>query len=211
MADSGEDSMRIVFIGAGGHGKVCAEIAELVGYRDILFLDDNRKINACGKYKTVGIVSDFLKFVDASTSFFVSIGNAEMRRQIQKKIENAGGRIATLVHPDAVVSMDASIGSGTVIMAGSVINAGAEIGRGVIVNTSSSIDHDCKVSDYCHIAVGAHLCGTVEVGNRTWVGAGAVVSNNVNICEGCLIGAGAVVIKDIEVAGTYVGVPMRRL
>lgn len=30
----------LVIIGAGGHGRVCAEIAELNGYKKILFLDD---------------------------------------------------------------------------------------------------------------------------------------------------------------------------
>ena len=202
--------MRIVFIGAGGHGKVCAEIAELAGYSDILFLDDDRKLNACGKYKTVGTVSDYLEFVEPSTGFFVSVGNAEIRRRIQGKIENSGGVIVTLLHPGAVISMDASIGAGTVIMAGAVVNAGAGIGKGVIVNTSSSVDHDCKVCDYCHIAVGAHLCGGVTVGEGSWVGAGAVINNNICICGGCMVGAGAVVVKDIREDGTYLGVPAKR-
>ncbi len=202
--------MRIVFIGAGGHGKVCAEIAELVGYRDILFLDDDKELNACGKYKNVGKVNDFYKFADPSTSFFVSIGNANIRQRIQRSVEHAGGRIATLVHPDAVVSKDVAIGNGTAVMAGTVINSGTVIGSGVIVNTSSSIDHDCRVGDYCHVAVGTHLCGTVEIGECTWVGAGAVVSNNVSICEGCVIGVGTVVIANIKSAGTYVGVPARK-
>ena len=81
---------------------------------------------------------------------------------------------------------------------------------GCIVNTSSSIDHDCVVGNYCHIAVGAHLAGTVNVGNGTWIGAGAIVSNNVNICGGCMIGAGAVVIKNIDEAGIYIGVPAEK-
>lgn len=202
--------MRIVFIGAGGHGKVCAEIAELMRYRDIVFLDDNRELNACGKYKTFGMVNDFLKFVDTSTSFFVSIGNAEIRRQIQERIKDAGGVIATLVHPDAVISMYASIGAGTVIMAGTVINAGTKIGKGVIANTSSSVDHDCMVGDYCHIAVGAHLCGGVTGGEGSWIGAGAVINNNICICSGCMVGAGAVVVKDIREDGIYLGVPAKR-
>ena len=62
-----------------------------------------------------------------------------------------------------------------------------------------------------HISVGAHVAGNVTVGSRTWVGAGATISNNVCICEDCMIGAGAVVVKDLEEAGTYVGVPARRI
>lgn len=72
-------------------------------------------------------------------------------------------------------------------------------------------DHDCIVGDYCHIAVGAHLCGTVRVGNGSWIGAGATVSNNVNICSYATVGAGAVVIHDIEESGTYIGVPVKKM
>lgn len=36
--------------------------------------------------------------------------------------------------------------------------------------------------EFVHVAVGAHLCGTLTIGNATWIGAGATVSNNVNIC-----------------------------
>ena len=79
------------------------------------------------------------------------------------------------------------------------------------MNTCASVDHDCEVRDYVHVAVGAHLCGTVEVGAYTWIGAGATVSNNVSICPECMIGAGAVVVKDIVEAGTYVGVPAGRV
>ena len=80
---------------------------------------------------------------------------------------------------------------------------------GCIINTASSVDHDCVLSDFVHVAVGAHLCGTVTIGNATWIGAGATVSNNVNICGECTIGAGAVVVKDIIEPGTYIGVPAK--
>lgn len=71
--------------------------------------------------------------------------------------------------------------------------------------------HDCKIADYCHISVGAHVAGTVQIGTRTWIGAGATVINNVKICSDCMIGAGAVIVEDINERGTYVGVPAKRI
>ena len=55
------------------------------------------------------------------------------------------------------------------------------------------------------------MSGTVKIGDNVWIGTGAVVSNNVNICANVVIGAGAVVIKDIEIPGTYIGVPSKML
>lgn len=201
---------NLVIVGASGHGKVCSEIAELMRYENILFLDDNRRLKLCGQYPVVGTKKDFRKFVSEDTDFFIGIGQADIRKGIQEEIESVGGKIARLIHPDAVVSKSVEIGFGTVIMPGTVVNTGTIIGKGCIVNTSSSIDHDCMISDYCHIAVGAHLAGTVKIGEKTWIGVGAVVSNNVNICSECTVGAGAVVIKDICLSGIYIGVPARK-
>lgn len=202
--------MRIFFVGASGHGKVCAEIAELTGYDTILFLDDNQELTGCGGHRVIGVEDDFRKFVDSTTDFFISIGNCKVRQRIQERIKSSGGNIATLVHPEAIVSRDVELGAGTVIMAGAVINPGTSVGEGTIVNTSSSIDHDCIVGSYSHVAVGSHLCGGVFVGEGSWIGAGVSVNNNIKICSGCMIGAGAVVVKDIIEPGTYIGIPARK-
>ena len=203
--------MRLVLIGASGHGKVCAEIAEAMGcYSEIVFLDDNRELDSCGRYPVLGTSDNIKDYLAEDTAFFVSIGNSSFRRRIQDKVLEAGGVIATLVHPDSTVSDTALLGKGVVIMAGSVINADAIVGDGVIVNTCSSIDHDCKVGDFCHVSVGAHVCGTVFIGESSWIGAGAVISNNLRICENCMVGAGAVVISDVEEQGTYIGLPARK-
>ncbi len=201
---------RLMIIGASGHGKVVADIAERCGYSTISFLDDDKNKENCGKHKVIGISLDFGKFVDINTAFFVAIGNAVARQNIQKMIVDAGGEITVLVHPDAVMADDVKIGKGSVVMAGTVINTGTVIGEGCIINTASSVDHDCTIGHFVHIAVGAHLAGTVKVEDYTWIGAGSTISNNVKICGKCTIGAGAVVVNDINVSGTYMGIPARK-
>lgn len=196
--------MKITIIGASGHGKVCADIAALNGYDEIEFLDDDESISHCGKYPVVGKTD---KAVDGSV--FVAIGNNEIRRKFCERYYI--DQLVTLIHPSAVVAGDVKVGRGTVVMADAVINPGTSIGDGCIINTSSSVDHDNRIGSYTHIAVGAHTAGTVTIGENVWLGIGAIVSNNVNICSNCTIGAGAVVIKDIEVPGTYIGVPARMI
>lgn len=194
---------QLVIIGAGGQGKVCADMAELLGYATVVFLDDFDTVTASGK------VSEFVRFL-ADSVFFVAIGNSRVRERILGQLQNANAEIVTLIHPAATVSKYATIGWGSVVMAGAVVNAGARIGNGVIINTCASVDHDCAILDYAHVAVGAHVCGTVNVGAHTWIGAGATVINNVDICDNCMIGAGAVVVDEITAEGTYMGVPARR-
>ncbi len=193
---------RLNILGASGHGKVVADIAKLNGYTEIYFYDDNTDIKECGGYPVVGIEDDLLS---ALGHIFIAIGNAKTRKRVMEKFKNRN--LPVLIHPNAVVAEEVKIGDGSVLMAGAVINPGVRIGRGCIVNTSASIDHDCVIKDYVHVSVGTHLCGTVKVGELSWIGTGATISTNVNICVSCMIGAGAVVIRDIEEPGTYIGVP----
>ena len=198
---------QLVIIGAGGHGKVVADIAKRNGYDRIVFLDD-RSISACGDYSVVGKISDADSY---HCDIFVAIGNAAIRRKVQEKLQSEGHDIPTLIHPNAVLGESVKIGAGTVIMAGAVVNPCASIGNGCIINTGASVDHDCRISDYVHVSVGSHVAGTVTVGANTWIGIGVSICNNIAICNDCMIGAGAVVIKDIIESGTYIGVPARRI
>lgn len=194
---------KLKIYGAGGHGKVIADIALLNGYKDILFLEKDCAVSECLGFP---VVKQTEETVNMPGDSIVAIGSSRVREKVQNGLETV-----TLVHPDAVIGKGVSIGKGSVVMAGVVINPDARIGKGCIINTCSSVDHDCVMGDFSHIAVGAHLCGTVSIGRHVWIGAGATVSNNVTICDNVIIGAGAVVVKDICEAGTYVGVPARKI
>jgi len=196
--------MKLTIIGASGHGKVVADIAQLVGYDEIRFLDDDSSLKTCGAFPVVGTVSEA---ANVDGDLFVAIGSATTRKRIMEQLP--GRAFPILIHPGGTVASTASIGDGTVIMAGAVVSPYAKLGRGCIINTCASVDHDCVVDSFVHVAVGAHLCGTVTVGTGTWVGAGATIINNVSVCSETTIGAGAVVVGSIIRSGTYMGVPAK--
>ncbi|MBG9687104.1 acetyltransferase [Bacillus mycoides] len=199
---------KLLVIGAGGHGKVIADIAlKMNKWEYIAFLDDDDVKTSMG-----------IEIIDKSTSvskyikdydLFVGIGNNVIREKVQEQLEEQGASMPVLIHPSAIIGEEVYLKAGTVVMAGTVINCCTKIGKGCIINTASTIDHDNIIEDYVHISPGANLAGTVKVGRSTWLGIGSVISNNVNIAGNCKIGA--VVIKDITELGTYVGVPARRL
>lgn len=199
----------LIIIGASGHGKVVADIAKnMKVYSSIFFLDDDLK-KKVGGYELLGSVDEYRKWKETH-DFIVAIGDCEIRSRIQKLIEK-DVKIATLIHPRAVVGEDVVIGQGTVIMANVAINTGAVLGEGVIVNTGSTIDHDCYVGDYVHVAPGCHICGAVTVGDGSWLGVGSCVINNIELCKNCYIGAGAAVVDNIWEKGVYVGVPAKKM
>lgn len=204
---------RLIIVGAGGHGKVVAEIAFLCGYENVVFLDSNEELIGTeigNKHVLVGGTPSDIDRFDGDV--FVAIGDSDIRRTLtdfylMKKNRN----IITLIHPAAIVSEGSIIEDGVVVMPGAVINTGATIQNGSIINTSCSIDHDCHIGSYSHIAPGAHLCGGVKMQHDCWIGAGATIINNVNLVNNVNIGAGAVVLKSIIESGTYIGVPAKKV
>ncbi len=192
---------RLLIVGAGGHGRVAAEIARLCDYNIIGFLDDDRT-----RENVVDSVSAFQNYI-GQAAFFVAIGNSDVRCRIMTELMQNGAEVVSLIHPAAVIADKAVIGTGVMVAAGAVVNVNAVIEDGVIINTAASVDHDCKVGAYSHISVGAHVCGTVNIGAHTWIGAGATVINDLTICDRGMVGAGAVVDRDITASGTYRGVP----
>ncbi len=200
-------SNRLVIVGAGGHGKVIADIALKNGYENICFIDDNATGDCMG-FPIIGTSSEIETLDDGKTDFVIGIGNNSVRKTIAEKYNV---NWVTLVHPSAQIAVNVSVEKGTVIMAGVVVNVCATIGKHCIVNTGAIVEHDNVLKDFVHISPNAALGGTVCVGEKTHIGIGATVKNNIDICNDCIIGAGAVVVKDIKDSGTYIGVPAKEI
>ena len=197
---------KLIIIGAGGHGRVAFDIAKLCGYDTVAFLDDNAKDNPL----VLGTLKDVEKYKDDYV-FFVGIGHNQTRKLITEQLISVGAKIVSLIHPSAIIGGNVTIDNGVIIMAGVVINTGATLSSGVIVNTCASVDHDSFVGKFSHVAVGAHLCGGIKVGENCLLGAGSIVINGVSVEDNVTIGAGGVVTKNIEQSGVYVGVPAKRV
>ena len=125
---------RLVILGAGGHGRVAADIAGKNGYDSIAFLDDTKK--TCGRYPVMG---ESARFSEYDCDFFVAIGNPQVRRRMQEMLLTAGKQVTTLIHPSAVIGEDVTLGAGTLVAAGAVINPGAVIGRYTRIYPLSSV------------------------------------------------------------------------
>lgn len=194
---------KVIIMGAGGHGRVIADILRSSGREVLGFLDD-RAISGPDT-NVLGKVEDAPRFKD-SAEFIIGIGDNKTRMEIAARFQGVL-RFATAVHKSAVIAPGVILGEGSAVMAGAVVNVGAVIGSHCIVNTSASVDHDCALSDFVHLSPGAHLAGNVTLGKGAWIGIGGAVINGVTVCPWCIVGAGGVVIKNLETPGTYVGIP----
>ena len=159
----------LLIIGAGGHGKVVAEVARDCGYEEIAFLDDNSN-------EAIGKISEMQKFTSLYKEAFVAIGNNKVRGEILAQLKIAGYEIPILIHPSAYISRTAKIQSGTVVEPKAIVNTKADIGEGGIISVGAIVDHDTKLEEYVHINAGAVVKADTSVPEYQRVDAGMVWS-----------------------------------
>lgn len=201
---------KLALLGASGHGKVLADMAELLGWQQIDFYDDAWPgVNQNGPWPVLGNTAALMAALAEYQGVVVAIGNNAIRQAKLAELKKNGANLVSLVHPAAVVSCHVTLGGGSVVMAGAVINACAQLGEGCIINTNASVDHDCVLGAGVHISPGANLAGGVCVGQGSWVGIGACVRQLVAIGQGAVVGAGAVVVAPVNNFQTVVGNPAK--
>ncbi|MEZ9198474.1 acetyltransferase [Shewanella sp. 10N.286.54.B9] len=200
----------IAILGASGHGKVLAEIAELNGYSEVVFFDDNWPTKSqLAHWPIVGNSQHLIERLADFSACIVAIGNNKIRVTKLELLLAESAPLVSLIHPSAIISSYSTIGQGTAIMANAVVNIASEIGQGCIINTASSIDHDCVIADGVHVSPGAHLAGNIVVGEQSWIGIGSSIKQGVVIGCNVIVGAGAAVVSNISSDSTVVGIPAK--
>ncbi len=199
--------------GAGGHGKVVADILISRGDNKFAgFVDDREQLKGATVlgYQVHGdgqwLRQEALR---SPVAVALGVGAADSRQFLFDRCSNWGIEILTLLHPSAVVSKAAALGRGTAVMAGAVVNAEAKIGVGVIVNSGAVVEHDVEIGDYAHVAPNATMGGSSRLGSFSHLGLGATVLQSIEIGCHTIIGAGAVVTKNFPDHIVAVGVPAR--
>lgn len=156
---------QLVILGSGGYGHTVADVAEQLGY-NILFLDDSLPGHE---------LSSFSSYIDDQTEFIPAFGNNEFRLSWCDRITQAGGKLATLIHPTAYVSPKATINPGTVILPHAIINTDVVVGKGCIINLGAIVDHGCILEEGVHLAPGAIVKGENRIAKCSKIEAGEVV------------------------------------
>lgn len=184
----------LLIIGAGGHGKVVAEAAELENkYDKIAFLDDNNKLDGIYNFPVVGKVTNYKNLKCKYKYAFVAIGNNEVRVKIIEDILREGFIVPIIIHPKATVSNYSKVGFGTVILSGAIVNVNSSIGKGCILNINSTLDHDSTLGDGVHISSGAVVGSMVNIGDLSTIKAGACITQGNVIEKNAIINPGIVI------------------
>lgn len=189
---------RLLIVGAGGHGRALADAIVAGGCDTVAgFVDDaGVTLQRIHDWPIFGTLADILQCRQYADAIVVAIGNNVVRARAHSAVRAAGFPLATVIHPEAVVSPRARLGEGTVVMACAVVGTDARLGEGVIVNCGAIVDHDCRVGDFAHLSVRAAMSGGTSLGRLAWMQAGSVLAYGVDVPDEEVVTPGKAVCKD---------------
>ncbi len=191
-----------VLLGCGGHARSVADVVLFnTPHQPLLFVDENAKAD-----ETIWGFPVVKAFPEAVGAVHIALGSNAARKGLYPTIQPV-----SVVSHKAHLGKNAIIGEGCFVAHLAYIGPDVWVGNATILNTACVVEHEGRIGSFCHIAPNVTICGRVTIGDSVWVGVGAIVKEGVTIASNVTIGAGAVVVTDITEAGTYVGVPAKRL
>lgn len=205
----------LIIIGAGDFARETAWIAERMNQQNqqwnILGFVDDRKTGVIDGYPVLGPI-DLLCERKEKTYVTCAIGTGSVRKKVWDRLRDCPDlEYATLIDPSVIIGKDTVVEDGVILCAGTVLAINTRIGFNSIINFNCTIGHDTVLEECCTVHPGSNISGRVRVGASSDVGTGVRIIQEKTIAPGTILGAGAVVNRDITDAGTYVGVPAKRI
>lgn len=196
----------LYILGFGGHARSVGDIAASAGIGDLVFIDEAARPDE--SFAGFNVVERLpAELLPGWLAFPAAGDNGRRRLQVEQSVLD----LALLVAPSAHIGLRAEVGRGTLVGQHAHVGPLARIGRGVIINTGAIVDHESVVGDFTHVSINAAIAGRCAIGCGVMIGAGATVIDGVRVCDDVVIGAGATVVRHIDLPGTYVGTPARRI
>ena len=203
--------MKIVIVGAGGHGRVLLDILRYNHQFEIAgFLDSNTALHrkTMDGLEVLGDISLIPQFPQLGIGgAIIAIGDNRIRNAYADAFDEASVSLVSAIHPSANIADTARIGKNVVIAAGANVCTLVKVEDSAILNTGCIIDHESAIHKAVHVCPGVRIAGHVTVKPFAFIGIGATIIQGITIGQAAIIGAGAVVVRDVPDYSTVVGVP----
>ncbi len=211
--ESTETSDRVVILGAGNLGQQMVGLIEDIEAatshcRLVGFLDPGVTGHEVWGFPVLG---DDSLLPSLTSSYALGVGLPSLRRKLDMLAREAGRSPISLIHPDARIGKNASVGNGSILFETSHVLAGAAAGEHVVMFINSFVGHHAEVGDYCVISGNCGIGARARIGDEVMLGIGSVILGDVTVGDRAVVGAGAVVTKDVKPDTCVVGVPAREM
>ena len=155
---------------------------------------------------------DFLLQQTKDINVAIAVGDPALRQKIAQKLQTFPHiHFPILILHGAEVCSDVKLGQGCIISMDARVSTNVRMGDFVFLNIGAMVCHDGRLGDYVTLAPDVKLAGAVHIGSHCDIGLGTKVIQGSTIADHVRTGAGAGGVRDVEEAGTVVGVPARKI
>jgi len=209
--------MKIVILGSA---TVVAPIIKILGHEIVAVLNDGIPVGETEgrfvKYDVKGSSKDLWKYLgDEDVKLAFTIMTMKKKKEVWDKfigLNVPSSKIATLIHPTAIIPQDGSCKYGRITMAPlSQLSPGSEVKDRCVLYGNSFIGHESTLDEAVVVANNVSIQAFVHIERGVHVGSNSTILSGVRIGEFSLIGAGAVVTKDVPPNTIVAGIPAKRL
>jgi sugar O-acyltransferase (sialic acid O-acetyltransferase NeuD family) len=207
--------MKIAIFGASGFAREVRDIAVVLGYEEIIFIDKTEE-GRIGGFIVVA-EKEVYSLVQAGYKFTIGIGNTKIRKEIRDRYHDLD--YVNLIHPTASFgyeqSQEIERRVGNIICAGTRMTNNIQIGNFGVYYLNCTVAHDCIIEDFVTICPGANISGNVKLSMGSYIGAnasilqGKSITKKMVICKNSTVGAGAVVTKNVPENTIVKGIPAK--
>lgn len=169
--------MNLLIVGAGKYGREVCELAEKLGiFEKINFVDDKLEGD-----KVLGKISLCKELIFEYPMCFIAIDDNSLRHKLAGLVLDIGYIIPHLISPNATISKNVRIGSGSVIMSDANIGARAEIGSFAIISSECMIGADATVGDFASCDCASVIMRGAAVREAAKIGSGELVKAKIRV------------------------------
>lgn len=200
--------MNILIYGGGALGKQVYYIADTY-YKEKLnilgFVDDVQNANTqiTKDLTTLGSLSKITEIQEYSPDnvrLLPAIGYSNMHKRGQafRNAKKLGYIFETLIHPNALVEQNVSIGEGNIILSGAIIDQYAVIDDFNFLDIGIRIGENTVIKENNYLSLGTTIAGSVKIGCNNFFGLNSVVVNDRSVGDNNFINSKALIYKDLD-------------
>ena len=144
-----------------------------------------------------------------NTYVISAIGSPFNRERLMINAKKTGFKLATIIHPTALISQHTSIGEGVIICQNCLVQPFAIIDNFVYIHTGCVIGPKVNIRSSVTINSLCAISAKVVIGEQSYIGVGTKIIQNVKIGKCIIAGGGSIITKDVESNVLVAGVPAK--
>jgi sugar O-acyltransferase (sialic acid O-acetyltransferase NeuD family) len=193
---------RILILGGGNVACLVLDILARVPHQTaVAILDDNPSLHnstvmgvpVLGSLEKVKSLFD-QNFFDKAA---LAVGILPTRRELFEKLTNAGIPFANIIDPSAIIGVNATLGTGNMVMAYCRLGPEAHLGDNNFLSAYVNIEHHNRMGSHCTFGPGVAMSGGVIIGNSVRFGTGIFIEPRLTIGNNAVIASGVTLTADV--------------